>query len=468
MNRRTLFVALVVMAGCAPAPAPSPATRAEMHLVVGDRVPLGALLRADASSAAYRSADSTVVAVVNGKELIAMRPGTAVVTGVNVPDTVRVVVVTQRHAVNEIINAVCPNENEKRLLSEEPVTSAVQRIHEYHDCQRLIQNHQYGALAGVFAHANVDKFQSWKDFVDGRLAAIVVSFVTKGQEMPYESLGLTGGVNCLVIRATGYDEWQAEIINQPFPVLSPAGPHYGDCADTLRWQDVRTKGVHALTVRVQHGVDMHGLPIAPPVARWDWDPVHQLNYIGVKCDSLTWCEIGPPGFAVSEAQLLPHTNRPIFKGYYDEQFLADSGGQTVSSVYGRIMPGEDTRDVHTMHHGTPRWYHASTVVFSERGPAPSHTFDKYSQWYSTTSAGIGPRRMIDSSALRLFPLPGSPLSGYRGRLNSLTLPDAQIVYHYHGGLIHVATVRWRWLYHDESTWSYCDPAGCCERQTDER
>jgi hypothetical protein len=441
-----------------------------MHLVVGDRVGLNTLLHGDSTYAAYLSADTSVAAVNGGAQLVAVRPGSTTVTGLaGLPDTVRVVVTTNRFAVNEIINDVCPNEDERSLRASTPVSSAVQRIHEYHDCQRLIESGHYTALSGIFAHKNVDTLQRWEDFRGGRLAAVIVSFVTKGRAMPYASLGLAPGVSCLLLRATARDEWEARIINQPEPLIAPdRSRHYGDCADSLTWRDAPSSPAHPLVVRVQHGVDMMRRPIAPPVARWDWDARHGLNYIGVKCDSATWCEIGPPDFVPSAPQYLANTQSQIFKGYYDEQFLADSGGQTVSTVFGRIMPGPHLRDVHLMHHNVPQWYHTSSIAFFERASTPSHTFDKYKKWYFATPPAAGASPMIATTDLHLFPRAGNFLTGYRGQLNLHTLADTEVVFHFHPSNIRVATVRWRWLYRDESTWSYCDPTGCCERQTDER
>jgi hypothetical protein len=471
-RRLSLAVVTVVMApACSPVSLPQgPATAAQtvMHLVVGDRVQLNALLSGDSSAVSYRSADSTIAAINGGKELVAVRPGTTVVTSIaTIPDSVRVMVTTRRQAVNDVINEVCPNDDERYFRDSTPVTSAVQRIHEYHDCQRLIQGGQYRALTGIFAHKNVDTLQSWQDFRDGRLAAIIVSFVTKGEPMSYDALGLKAGVNCLVLQATAKDEWQARIINQSAAVIQGKQHHYGDCADGLTWRDTTSASAHPLIVRVQHGFDMVGRVIAPPVARWDWDATHALNYIGVKCDADTWCEIGPRELTVSPTRYIPNTERAIFKGYYDEQFLADSGGQTVSGVYGTIMPGRHTSDVRGMSYKVRQWYHVASLSFLEHAPSPSHTFQKYTKWYfAAPPTGQGAPATAN---LELFPLAGVLFpKGYRGQLNHNAVPDSEIVFHWHPGSVRVATVRWRWLYRDESTWSYCDPEGCCERQTAEK
>jgi hypothetical protein len=439
-----------------------------MHLVVGDRVQLNVLLTGDSSGVSYRSADSTVVSINGGKQLVAVGRGSTVATSITtVPDTVRIMVTTPRQAVNDVINEVCPNDDEGYFRDSTPVTSAVQRIHEYHDCQRLIQGREYRALAGIFAHKNVDTLQSWQAFQDGRLAAIIVSFVTKGEPMSYDALGLQAGVNCLVLRAKGRDEWEARIINQADPVIVGKQHHYGDCADRLTWNDTPSVPAHPLIVRVQHGYDMLGRVIAPPVARWDWDSTHSLNYIGVKCDADTWCEIGPRDLAVSATHYLPNTQRAIFKGYYDEQFLADSGGRTVSSVFGTIMPGRHTGDVHAMQYGVRQLYHVSSLSFVDHATTPSHTFQKYVQWYFASPSTAGGKSA--TSKLELLPNPTILFPrGYRGQLNGNSLPENEIVFHWHPGNIRVATVRWRWLYKDESTWSYCDPQGCCERQTAEK
>ena len=85
-----------------------------------------------------------------------------------------------------------------------------------------------------------------------------------------------------------------------YPAPTPGGGSYAGCADTMSWSDVPDSVKGRLEVRRQEGTDLKGRHRAPPVARWDWDHRHRINYIGVACDAETWCEVGPPGFLPSE------------------------------------------------------------------------------------------------------------------------------------------------------------------------
>jgi hypothetical protein len=449
---------------------------ASLQLIVGDAMNLGELIKGGRGPITYRSSDPTVISVSRSGQLRASRPGSATLTMTSESprpsiDTVKVIVMTPRQAVNDLVNVVCPNEDERYLSESLPIRSDVPVIHEYHDCQRLITGNRYSALVGIFAHRNVDTYQSWSSFQNGRLAALIVDFVTKSQAMSYPSLGIEPGTNCLVLKADSADAWQAAIVNQS-PALStaPSERRYGSCTDDMKWSDVPASAKNKLVVRVQKGVDMNDRPIAPPVARWDWDATHRLNYIGVKCDSITWCEIGPRDFVPSVPQRTA-ANRPILKGYYDEQYLADSTGTRVTSVFGTIIPGRDERDTSAMIPGTAKWFHLAQLRIHETGKQPSQDYRFYlRKFFASPLASTPPFGSSAIADLTISPRVPVLSKGYDGWSNGHPLgnPLAQppvpgVIFRSHwSSHVKVPTVRWTWRYRDDGTWGYCRPVGCCE------
>jgi hypothetical protein len=449
---------------------------ASLQLIVGDAMNLGEFIKGGRGAITYRSSDSTVVAVSRSGQLRALRPGSATLTTTSESprpstDTVKVVVMTPRQAVNQLVSVVCPNEDERYLSESLPIRSDLPVIHEYHDCQRLIIGNRYSALVGIFAHRNVDTYQSWSSFQDGHLAALIVDFVTKGQALPYPSLGIEPGTNCLVLKADANDVWQAAIVNQASPLApAPGERRYGSCPDNMKWSDVPASAKNKLVVRVQKGVDMNNRPIAPPVARWDWDETHRLNYIGVKCDSVTWCEIGPRDFVPSVPQRTA-ANRPILKGYYDEQYLADSSGTRVTSVFGTIIPGRDERDTSGISPGIAKWFHLAQLRIHETGKQPSPDYDFYRRkFFATPAAATPPFGLSAIADLMIRPKVPVLSNGYDGRSNGHLLgnplahpPIPGVIFRSHwSSHVKVPTVRWTWHYRDEGTWGYCSPYGCCE------
>jgi hypothetical protein len=479
-----------------PLPSAQQAMHDTLHLLVGDTFALAISPPADsAQPARYSSTDSSIVTVSPTGVVRALARGTGTVTSTSLTShsfsVVPVVVMTRREGVNAMVNEVCPNEDESAIRNSQPIASDLPIIHEYHDCQRLIVGGSYGPVVGIFAHHNVQNANTWESFRNGLLAAVIVNFVTKGQAIPYSPLGIEPGTSCLVIRASGPEQWEAALVPQRNPVMVGAERRYGSCDDRLSWASVPRSRRVPLTVRLQRAMDMNSDPVAPPTARWDWDPTHHINYIGVKCDARTWCEIGPPDFVPSVAQVNPD-QRPLFKGYYDEQFLADTGVvKRPSEVFGTLMPGDDMKDTHTMKHWWPRWYDAANLWLREvpggasratsaplrplpqlsaipgattAGGPPLPSFDFYLRKFK----GIVPGRIAGAryalGTLQMKPIKfWVPNSSYHVEINGAREPTWEIVYFSHpSSSLKVATVRWRWTERDENTWSYCDPAGCCE------
>lgn len=444
----------------------------------GTRVITLAGTEAAAMPAAFTTSAAEVVQVVDGTLLVARGPGRATIQATRADGTARpyeafilVEVITRRRATNEVIVEVCPNRDEREILAEEQFVGDVVGIHEYHDCQKLIQDNRYVTVAGIFSPHDLAFATSRAAFADGRLVATIANFGTRKGTATYTPLGLTPGTNCLYLRAVPDSAWEAYVVGQRGFVTSAGARRYASCASRVNWATVASTGKR-LDVQAYSGVDMKGDPVAPPVARWDWDSTHAYNYIGVMCGAATWCEIGPDGF--DPRPPLQHTHRttrvvrPILKGYYDEQYLANATGTQPTRVFGTITPGMDTQSHQTMQHGARRWYHVAQLTFRNDTHGKYQEYDRYVREY-TGAAPSHVRRTTTSQTLHpgTSPLGPDKLSVYAGRLNNRNLPHNAVMYRFHAphpGVTPTPTARWRWVELDEKTWSYCNPDGCCEVQ----
>ena len=379
---------------------------------------------------------------------------------------------SRQQLANQFVQAVCPNDESKRVMESLPLSDSVETIPEYHDCQRLIEDGKYGPLVGIFAHANVKTYYHWSKWRDGRVAATVVSLDPAAWS--YSSLGIVGGTNCLLLKASGRSKWQAALIKAPGNTIGTGTTgNFGTCPDDLSWSVV-SENTPLLTVRRQLGVDMVGDSIAPPVARWDWDASNELNYIGVRCDADTWCEIGPDNLVPSPKRTLrsllfpknaPNSDAWVIKGYYDEQFLANAAGDAPTSVFATIVPGFDARTLQDLDDkkGGPR--EVARLELRETGRTIGAEYDRYVQKFKTRGIGGPPRDRQTVTYLELRPNP-SPTEKhpYLGRFGGKDLDADAVVVRKHKDHLHDGppVVRWRWVAKDELTWSYCEPDGCCE------
>ena len=429
-------------------------------------------------SATFTSSDTSLAAVSPTGQVIAVSPGEVTITATDSANPQSSAaksfrVVTPRQAANEVALEVCPNESESVFLASSPLSGLVHDIHEFHDCQQLIEDNDYVSLVGIFAHQNVRTYNAWQDFRSGRLASIIVNFGDKNA-VSYTWLGLVPGTSCLVLRATAYDRWQAAVVPAPGNLVSGGKvTRYGRCRDDMTWPEETVRGVTFLSVVPQHGVDLLGRPVVPPVARWDWDERHDRNYIGVRCDSLTWCEIGPRGFVPSEPITIAvppaRTRRTVIKGYYDQQYLANENGDEPTKVFGTIFPGEDLKANGQIDPKNPNaTYHVAEISFREKRLLPSSEFRRYVKRYRKEDVPVVENTLTHarSTSYRVQPIldPPDEYGYYRGSLNSHALPDSAILFHYHPGLKDVPpTVRWRWDIKDELTWFSCPGEGCCEK-----
>jgi hypothetical protein len=426
-----------------------------------------------ATGAVYSSSDSSLAVVSATGRVIALSPGEVTITATDSANPQRSAaksfqVVTPRQAANAVALEVCPNQSESAFTASSPLSGLVDDIHEFHDCQRLIEDNDYVSLVGIFAHQNVRRYTRWDAFEAGRLAAIIVNFGGK-KATSYLFLGLVPGTNCLVLRASAVDRWSAAIVPAPGNMVdSGKVVRYGRCADDMIWPADNTPGVTYLSVVRQQGVDLLGRPLSPPVARWDWDEVHDRNYIGVRCDSVTWCEIGPRDFQPSAPIPHPTLQRNYIKGYYDQQYLANEEGDEPTKVFGTIFPGDDLKQVGQIDPGNAQgMYHVAEISFRETRLLPSSEFKRYVKRYRRENVGfIEAPTHARSTSYRVQPIldPVDEYGYYRGWLNGHALPERAIRYHYHPGLADVPpTVRWRWDIEDELTWFSCPAEGCCEK-----
>lgn len=444
------------------------ADTSHVAMLLGDTVHLG--VREDnavAVAASFVSSATAVVTVSGEGQIRASSAGDALITATAISPPIRSVaipvhVMERRQAVNEMIATVCPNEDDRSFTATAPVTADLPIIHEYHDCQRLIAHGKYGPTVGIFADNNAVISKSWRSFAGGKVAAIIVNFADSKYSGPYDPLGINPGVSCLVLKADSPGQWYAAIVGPRMkPTVAPFGHVYGTCDDQMTWANVPPAAMAKLAVREEGGVDVGNRPIAPPTARWDWDPEHKVNYIGVKCGEASWCEIGPPGFHSSAPITLKNGSAPLFRGYYDQQYLADPVTKQVSTVFGTILPGPDA-DTSRMKHKHQHWYHVAQLRFEERALVESSSYSSYRKKYGAETPA-GARSAVAVSDYFLAPKFSLwKYSGYFGRFNNHLLNLEAIKYRLHVNSQPVPTVRWRWDVADEMTWSYCDPEGCCE------
>lgn len=473
------------------APSSAAAGPLPVRLVVGER--FDAAIRGTSSvhvvrrstgerfegNARFTSSDPGVLSV-RGTTLIALSEGTATVTpvpagmeGVSVV-ALPVRVVSAQQEVNEMVIEVCPNRDSSNFVMQAPLDTGVLAIHEFHDCQRLIADGRYGPVVGVFAHGNLQDVESWQNFTAERLVAIVVNFAGTTGAAEYPSLGIGPGINCLFLRATSKAAWTARMVRQSQAFVAADGTrHYGRCDQFLGPAQRGTP----LEVKLQEGVDMSGAPKAPPVARWDWDPRHARNYIGVKCGTATWCEIGPRGFVTSPPRIFPQQfqvpwwrwflPRPrraqIIKGYYDEQFLADSLTKRPTTVFGTVMPGLDARTAGNQAPPLNARLHVAQITLRETGPQSSADYQRYSRAFVGTAAPPFPQ--VQSPLHLRYVNVNQTDRKYDGSFNGRALRAGDVAYrqhHSHAANMQMPTARWRWVERDELVWTYCKPDGCCE------
>jgi hypothetical protein len=429
----------------------------------------------------FRSSDSATVRVDSITGVIrGVSLGTATITaaraGTTAPaSSVDVTVLSpelamtpgqRRQMVRQVVAEVCLNREESALMDTLPDVD-LRLIHEFHDCQRLIERGAYRSVVGIYAHRNLTTYPSPQDYVGGRLAAIIVNFETKGRRATYAPLGLLPGASCLVLRwnpeAKADVAWQAALVHTSSPTLPG-----GECRDSTNWSHVPALQPTPLQVRLQpNAAGPDTLKFAPPVARWDWDSIKGVNYIGVRCGETNWCEVGPRNFT-PRASLVMKNGKNMFKGYYDEQYLADAQG-ALTDVFGRVSPPDSA--VHVKRDNM--WHKVATIDLTSR--PGSAAFQYYSDRLKLTPGGnapVGKARNGGSMTMMSPPLPASGATqkdrDWHVRVNGAPIktatPGEKMRHRAHPseGESRFKNVRWRWDAQDERVWGYCPEVGCCE------
>jgi hypothetical protein len=382
------------------------------------------------------------------------------------------------------------------------LSGAIQEIPEFHDCQRFIlrsNGGEYGALVSIFAPENLESIFGSQPTpktarpatsplqLPGRAGAAsedtaqirgplrptaVATIVSWDRAHPeYAPLGLKLGVSCLYMGKDERGKWEA---------FHQANGFSADCPKQPRERAPRFN-LSVLENDLPRGLVPSDVP---PVARWDWDPVNQEQYLNIRCGNRL-CEVGRVGFARSPDLTPPSqftgtsaTRVFLIKGWYDRQILAEV--KTNADGTNRLVP--------TMQIGVvvpfPRVdaYRNADFVTADPGRPVALLYVERAIYKPATwnlQPGMPPAitnvmtaYTTDSNTLR-------PMSGrirqwasfatdgsFATATAETTGPGYGINITFRGsewGKTHhiPGTARWRWEATDETTWFRC-PFGCCE------
>jgi hypothetical protein len=325
------------------------------------------------------------------------------------------------------------------------LADSIASIPEFHDCQRLIvhvaavkgraASLEYGPLVGVWASASLN---DWEESDFDKQAIPTVELVNYNN-VEYPDLGIGPGYNCLYLRSHG-SAWVAGMKKQDRSNACPSitEPEFSALAPLTV---IRT------SPRPEHKDSI------PPVARWDWDPVHERHYIGVKC-ARAWCEVGkaPVG---NSSTYPPNSATQHIKGWYDEQRLALlPSGRLTPGNQARIIPepGLDTLTADNFHCNAPcdrskGWVAVASALYNNAADPD------YAQKMNLRP---GIRAQI---ALRSRDSLGTVLWQARIISQKDTVYKKVLRVDHHGFKI-PGTARWFWRENDEVMWIKC-LAGCC-------
>jgi len=362
-----------------------------------------------------------------------------------------------------------------RTITTIPLAGPISNVPEFHDCQQLIQKESgYLALHAIFASFQLNLLADSLD---------TLAYTTKKRAFPaaeiyssdthgYAPLAIQHYFNCLYFYRDG-SQWRANIV--------PIGKDETDCSKPL-------------INPARAGTELKVLPVSPqsndaaypPVARWDWDPAHHEQYIGIKC-GVAWCEVGSQQFAPAPALTAGPSFDPVtgftattgsdhvytIKGWYDEQQLAVPAGAGLApgAAHGVIIPNpildqlNQAADFHPTT-GQP-WVHVATAVLTGASSYSSklHLGGGDNKIYlchgTAAECGVPP------------PTPTCPapadgkwwakIASPRGLWPFWWWHNATyrcVTQRLHPGVTIPGTVRWRWAVNDETGWIRCTN-GCC-------
>ena len=307
----------------------------------------------------------------------------------------------------------------------------------------------------------------------------------------YGPLGIGPNFSCLYLYFADNGNLVAKMVNMPL------GPDLKACFEAV---DPRTAGGTPLGV-----IRTSGLPDAayPAVARWDWDPVNEQHYIGLKCGS-GWCEVGrgaadgqPMSLSPvykSASAAAPTPQEVGVKGWYDEQFLAVAGpGGTLvpSGLRATVIPHQKLK-THTPNEFRGSWAQVAYIAL-DTAPGSATAAKHYKDKFNFDPAPV--RATLDHmNSLSLcygtrsdcqVPAPPAGLGcgpdtkppfiwrikRWWARIDAANggNPMYQCVTRRDHEAAVIAlnidmppTTRWRWLGRDDTTWDFCPAVGCCE------
>lgn len=372
---------------------------------------------------------------------------------------------------------------------EVPLSGITTDIVEFHDCQQFIvedsttHSLRYSSLFAIFARANLDSA-----YVPLRRDAVVFDSLTWGVPMAtilgydssYARLGIRPGFNCLYFvrqKPAMPAAWRARVV--------PVGKSPELCLRPLPPTATLGKELTVSTVAPVGGAPDD----SPPVARWDWDEVNRLQYIGIRCGT-AWCEVHPDmdtghTFA-SSPQLtgLSHNS----KGWYDEQLLAVAGAAPgarakVSGIKAAFVPaerlGNESADPKVSHFADQWMPVGNVIIRSNPGGYTSKlnlinagetaAENDVSLCYSTSALT---NKCFSPTNVGTATSPACGSTGWYGRVGHRPGSGRTFSYfcvirraHDMAGMPpapHIpGVVRWRWMLDDETIWVRC-LQGCCE------
>lgn len=375
-----------------------------------------------------------------------------------------------------------------RLSLSGPITD----VPEFHDCQRFIVKAEGGrpvfdSLFAIFARLRLDS-PDYEPLTRPLALAEIYSFQRGAQN--YAPLGIRPHFNCLVVypSPSSRSGLEARMVS--------VGREERRCgADSI----VTAAGT---VLEVRRIAPPRGLAPAdiPPVARWDWDSLHAVQYIGIRCGD-AWCEIGPRGPQGAEAFSSSRryssnsgdpTVRRTFevKGWYDEQRLAEPIAENANMLAVGVPTGTLVPDAKLDTYDEPppggvsaftdKWVPAASAVVDV---ASDVYREKLNMGHGLVGPGMNQVELCSGSTVRCLRRGGKNIfaatwlaatlrcaDDWLARIRRNT--DSRIAYYCVTRRSHAAelkearvrirgTARWRWAIRDETMWLRC-LQGCCE------
>jgi hypothetical protein len=383
-------------------------------------------------------------------------------------------------------------------IREVPIAPKTSRVPEFHDCQRFRVGNGFGPLVAIWAAQDLDRYfrDSMARSPDSFALAVagILDFGTgdddTGSGNDYAPLSIHAGFNCLYLWRTSAKSFEARIVSQP------GMRELSQCVGQ-RAVDRSLIAAPALSVQMTPVPD-DGSPGVPPVARWDWDPVARVQYIGIACGN-AWCEVGPQGgftssrVAAADPEMGPallaafepagdytpaegqRLSTVLVKGWYDQQELEiwnDQGQLVPSGVVGTIVPHPVLQAIATATApATPTATPAAGAPSFDGKWEPSaylYVNRAYHGKYLKLEPGVSKMYLCHGSADQC---PGaSAIDAPTGKdlwWSKLVSPSAEssvvkpVEYNEHGGdVIPAGAARWRWMETDGKSWLRCG-VGCC-------